>query len=99
MPVSDRLLCIKIGYSGEICDGNIYGRLSPEVYSEIRSIFSSGEVRRLTTPDFDISSLLDPGRKIKERLISIMDIKVLLYSLLHVDVNKVFYMTQLIISK
>ena len=86
----EKILCRQlIGYSGEICDGNIYGRLSPEVYSEIRSIFSSGEIHRLTTPGFDTSGLLDPGRKTKESLISKKDIKVLLYSLIPVDVNMV----------
>jgi len=46
----------------------LFGCLSPEVCSEIRSIFSSGEVHRLTTPDFKSVGLFDSGRKTKAGL-------------------------------
>jgi hypothetical protein len=39
---------------------------SLQKYARRLEVYSSGEVHRLTTPDFNTSGLLDPGRKIKE---------------------------------
>ena len=44
----------------------IFMGASLQKYARRLEVYSSGEVHRLTTPDFNTSGLLNPGRKTKE---------------------------------